>query len=101
MSERETKVRSNWGEAVRDYVAERFDLLPAGALMQVAAAMGEGARKYGPDNYLKGMPSEICLNHAVRHVYLHLAGDVDEEHLSHAAANLLMAMAIIEHGSDL
>jgi hypothetical protein len=54
--------------------------------------MAEGAAKYGDGNWERGFPVNDILNHAIRHVYLHLSGDRTEDHLSHAAANLLMAI---------
>jgi len=53
--------------------------------------MAEGAEKYGERNWEKGMPVKFLLNHALAHIYEFLAGDRSEDHLGHAAANLLMA----------
>jgi hypothetical protein len=58
--------------------------------------MAEGAIKYGEHNWQKGMPIGDTLNHALAHVYNFLSGDRSEEHLSHAAANLLMAIHTME-----
>lgn len=58
----------------------------------MAKTMAEGAAKYGTGNWQKGMPVEVCLNHAMRHVVEYLKGDRSEEHLAHAACNLLMAI---------
>jgi hypothetical protein len=63
--------------------------------------MAEGAAKYGEHNWQKGMPLGDTLNHAIAHVYKYLSGDRTEEHLSHAAANLLMAIHMEEsNGKD-
>ena len=56
------------GGGQRDKVEERFDLVPPDALLAVAKAMGEGAAKYGDENW-RGLPMDnISMNHAVRHV---------------------------------
>jgi hypothetical protein len=53
--------------------------------------MGRGAVTYGENNWQKGMPLSHCLNHALAHLYKYLEGDRTEDHLAHAACNLLMA----------
>lgn len=52
----------------------------------------EGAVKYGARNWLKGIPASDLINHAIRHIYLWLGGDMSEDHLAHAAWNLLAVM---------
>jgi len=77
--------------AVRSKVEERYDLLPDEGLRRAALGMALGARNHGENNWLKGIPVEHCLNHAIRHIYQYLAGDDSEDHLGHATCNLLMA----------
>jgi len=60
--------------------------------------MAEGADKYGEHNWQKGFPVNDILNHAIAHIYNYLSGDRTEEHLAHAAANLLMAIHTEETG---
>ena len=78
------------GGGQRDRIEERFDLIPPTAMMAVAKAMAQGARRYGDYNW-QGLPIENILNHAMRHIVLYMEGDRDEDHLGHAAANLMMA----------
>ncbi len=52
----------------------------------------EGAVKYGARNWLKGIPASDLINHAIRHIYLWLGGDMSEDHLAHAVWNLLAVM---------
>lgn len=68
----------------------RYDLMPAHAVRAVAEVLDRGARKYGVNNWVP-IPVDSHLNHAVNHVYLWLAGDRSEDHLTHAACRLLMA----------
>lgn len=77
--------------AVRGADAEnvRFDLVTPIGLRRLAETCAEGARKYGDHNWQRGMPASVMLNHAIRHAYLWLAGDDTEDHLAHAAWNLL------------
>ena len=78
------------GGGRRSAIPERFDLIPPHALREVALAMAEGASRHGEFNWHK-LPARVCINHAMRHIILWMDGDQSEPHLSHAAANLLMA----------
>jgi len=79
-----------------DAEATRYDLITPIGLAAVAAACAEGAAKYGDFNWEKGMPANDMLNHALRHVYLFLGGDRSEDHLGHAAWNLMAAIHSLE-----
>jgi hypothetical protein len=68
---------------------ERYDLITPIGLRRLAATYAEGARKYGDHNWQKGIPASQMINHAIRHLYLWLAGDNQEDHLAHAAWNIL------------
>ena len=77
--------------AIRSSDAEgvRFDLITPIGLRRLAETCAEGACKYGDYNWTRGIPASVMLNHAIRHIYLYLAGDEGEDHLAHAAWNLL------------
>lgn len=77
--------------AVRSADAEavRYDLITPIGLRRLAETCAEGARKYGDFNWQKGIPASQMLNHAIRHIYLWLEGDASEDHLAHAAWNIL------------
>jgi hypothetical protein len=79
-----------------DAEATRYDLISPIGLAAVAAACAEGAEKYDPFNWEKGMPATDLLNHAIRHIYMFLSGDRSEEHLGHAAWNVIGAIHSLE-----
>jgi hypothetical protein len=79
-----------------DAEATRYDLITPIGLAAVAAACAEGAEKYGDFNWEKGMPAADMLNHALRHLYLFLGGDRAEDHLGHAAWNVMGAIHSLE-----
>jgi len=83
----------------------RYDLISPIGLKAVARTCAEGADKYGDYNWEKGQPVPDILNHAIKHIYEFLGGDRSEDHLAHAAWNLLAAIHTLEvHpqlGSDL
>lgn len=86
------------GGGKRGVVEERYDLVPPIGMQQVAVAMAEGAKRYGDLNW-HGLPVSNCTNHALKHIYQWIDGNRDEDHLGHAAANLLMA-AELEKRND-
>lgn len=69
----------------------RLDLLPALATLRVGEVLKEGAEKYGEDNW-RGLSVGDHLNHMLVHVYAHLAGDSQDDHLAHAACRAMMAL---------
>jgi len=70
---------------------ERWDLIPFIGLLRLARTCAEGARRYGVGNWLRGIPIENLLDHAIRHLFFYIAGDRSEDHLAHAAWNILAA----------
>ena len=73
----------------------RFDLMDSRAMFELAAVLSHGAEEYGVDNWRK-IPSRDHINHAITHLYAHLAGDTQDEHLSHAFCRLMMAVGTKE-----
>lgn len=72
----------------------RYDLIPFDALHAVAEVYTQGAVKYAPRNWEKGMLYSRCLGSLMRHVAAWQNGeDVDAEsgshHMAHAAWNAL------------
>jgi hypothetical protein len=61
--------------------------------------MAHGAVRFGEKNWQKGMPMGDILNHALAHIFNYLDGDQTEDHLGHAAANLMMACHFGKEGS--
>lgn len=79
-----------------DAEATRYDLITPIGLAAVAAACAEGAQRYGDFNWEAGMPANDMLNHALRHIYLFLSGCRAEDHLGHAAWNVMAAIHSLE-----
>lgn len=52
----------------------RYDLIPPEALAELAAAYGEGAKKYDDDNYLKGYNWRSSFGAMLRHTYRWFCG---------------------------
>lgn len=80
--------------AVRSKDADdvRFDLITPIGIRRLAETYAEGAKKYGDNNWQKGIPAGECINHALKHINQWLSGDTSEDHLAHAAWNLFAVM---------
>lgn len=76
--------------AVRDTNANkgRFDLLPAYAIQRLAKHYEKGAKKYAARNWEKGIPLGRYLDSAIRHLFNHLDGQRDEDHMAAAFWNV-------------
>jgi hypothetical protein len=74
----------------------RYDLCPSEGYRAWAKAMGEGV-KYGPYNWMKGMPYTELINRIEAHVQAFKAGDTSEEHVGHIMANCGMLAYFAEH----
>ena len=68
-------------------------LIPMRPLLRLAALYGRGARRYGPSNWLKGIPLSRTFNSLTRHAAKWAAGMDDEDHLIATAWN---AFAVVE-----
>jgi len=67
----------------------RFDLLPCHAITRLAEHFENGSKKYGDDNWRKGIPLNRYLDSAFRHLYKFMDGQRDEDHAIAAAWNIL------------
>ena len=70
----------------------RYDLLSPLALRRIATIYERGASKYGDRNWEKGQPIMRYLDSALRHIFSHIEGLRDEDHLAQGAWNLIGAL---------
>lgn len=80
----------------QSHVERAYHLVPPEGLAQVARVLHHGYIKYGKDNW-RLIETDEHLNHALNHIYLHLAGNVSEDHLAHATTRLMMALELHTH----
>jgi len=74
----------------------RYDLISPIGMAALARTYAEGAEKFGEFNWENGMPVTDLLNHAIAHLFKFLGGDRSEDHLGHAAWNVLGAIHSME-----
>lgn len=70
----------------------RMDLLPMCALMRVARHMENSLERHPERNWELGMPMHSFMDSAIRHIFMYMDGQNDEDHLCSAAWNILCAM---------
>ncbi len=66
------------------------------ATERLATVLAEGAKKYGPFNYQKGIPASRILASLHRHLMKYQQGSTEEDHLGHLAANVVFLLHVDE-----
>lgn len=66
-------------DALFDFSAVHYDDTET-MLLEVAKHFEEGAKKYGENNWQKGIPPSCYIDSAIRHYLKYLRGDEDEPH---------------------
>lgn len=70
-------------------------------LLEVSIHFEEGAKKYGDNNWQKGIPVRCYIDSAVRHYLKFLRGDKDEPHDRAFVWNILCAIWTCKHMPEL
>lgn len=70
-------------------------------LLEVAKHFEEGCKKYGDNNWQKGIPARCYVDSAVRHYLKYLRGDVDEPHDRAFCWNILCCIWTCKHKPEL
>lgn len=70
-------------------------------LLEVSEHFEEGAKKYGENNWQKGIPVHCYINSAVRHYLKYMRGDKDEPHNRAFVWNLMCAVWTCKHKPEL
>ena len=77
----ESKITYSSGASRNDIGKIRLDLIPPEALLELGEVFGEGAVRHGDENWKKGMPNSVVINHMLRHLLIYMKGDRDEPHM--------------------
>lgn len=70
-------------------------------LLEVAKHFEDGAKKYGENNWQKGIPVKCYIDSAVRHYLKYLRGDTDEPHDRAFVWNILCCIWTCKHKPEL
>lgn len=66
-------------QSLKIFCDERYENTET-MLLEVAKHFEEGSKKYGENNWQKGLPQWCYLDSAIRHYLKHIRGDKDEPH---------------------
>ena len=69
-------------------------------ILEAAKQFEEGAKKYGENNWQKGLPVNCYIDSAVRHYLKYLRGDADEPHDRAFVWNIMCCIWTVEHQSE-
>ncbi len=72
-----------------------------GAFLEVAKHFEDGARKYGENNWQKGIPLHSYIDSALRHYTKYMCNWVDEPHHRACLWNLMCGMWTLKHQPEL
>lgn len=71
------------------------------AMIEASKQFEDGAKKYGENNWQKGIPMHSFIDSAERHYLQFLRGDADEPHFRAVLWNLLCAMWTHKHKPEM
>ena len=97
----ENKITYKSGASRNSVGSTRLDLIPTEAWLELGEVFGEGAITHGDDNWKKGMPNAVVVNHMLRHLLLYLKGDRKELHLGKVMFGCCVLIWNREHVIDL
>lgn len=85
----------------RAYKCGTIEQSAANMFLEVAKHFEDGAKKYGENNWQKGLPVDCYIDSAVRHYLKWLRGDKDEPHDRAFVWNILCCIWTVKHkGSE-
>lgn len=88
-------------QALDAFVIEIKDHRKENLIREVAIHFEDGARKYGPNNWQKGIPLHSFIDSAIRHYLKYWSGWTDEPHKRAFVWNILCAIWTCKHRPDL
>ena len=84
----------------RQYDCDSFQADLSTMLLEVAKHFEEGAKKYGENNWQKGIPVHCYIDSAVRHYLKWLRGDKDEPHDRAFVWNLMCCIWEVDYHKE-
>ena len=93
----ETKDSKNLSSAFHRFYKDFLHIDHSTALLELAIHFEDGAKKYGENNWQKGIPEWCYIDSAIRHYLKWERGDKDERHDRAVLWNLACLMWTIKH----
>lgn len=86
--------------AMKEFTDMAYDGNDMTMLLDVAVHYEQGAKKYGPDNWRKSIPTWCYIDSALRHYVKWRRGDKDEHHDRAVMWNLMCCIWEVDHGEQ-
>jgi hypothetical protein len=67
-------------DAIKTFISTRYEGSTATAMIELSKQFEDGARKYPPNNWRRGINLHCYIDSALRHYMKFLRGDIDEPH---------------------
>lgn len=83
--------------ALSAFAIQAFDGSPETMILETSKHFEEGARKYGENNWQKGIPVNCYLDSAIRHYLKYHRGDTDEPHDRAFVWNIMCCIWEVDH----
>lgn len=80
-----------------EWFVEWYYLSPQTMFLEVAKHFAEGCKKYGENNWRKGIPANCYIDSAIRHYLKFLRGDKDEDHSKAFCWNLICCIWEVDY----
>ncbi len=86
--------------ALSAFAVMAFDSSPETMILETSKHFEEGARKYGENNWQKGLPVNCYIDSAIRHYLKYRRGDHDEPHDRAFVWNLMCCVWEVDYHRD-
>lgn len=83
--------------ALKEFAKVAYNGSEPTMFLEVAKHFSEGAKKYGENNWQKGLPPSCYMDSAVRHYLKYRRGDTDEEHGRAFVWNVMCCIWEVNH----
>ena len=85
-------------QAIWDFTISAYNNYRTTMILEVAKHFEDGAKKYGENNWQKGIPVHCYIDSAIRHYLKWLRGDTDEPHDRAFVWNLMCCIWEVDYG---
>lgn len=86
--------------ALSSFAIMAFDGSPETMILETSKHFEEGARKYGENNWQKGLPVNCYIDSAIRHYLKYRRGDSDEPHDRAFVWNIMCCVWEVDYHRD-
>lgn len=93
----ETRQTTHLYRALSGFAVLRYDGKPETMILEVSKHFEDGARKYGENNWQRGLPVNCYIDSALRHYLKHRRGDTDEPHDRAFVWNIMCCIWEVDH----